>query len=81
MKKLFAFILALAMTLALTVPAFATTPRGKGYTDGTVNVGNYDYPVTIVHIIRSVLSRFQREKKCGEYTHNLKKLSIADSKK
>lgn len=45
MKKLFAFILALAMTLTLTVPAFATTPRGKGYTDGTVNVGNYDYPV------------------------------------
>lgn len=47
MKKLFAFILALAMTLALTVPAFAATPRGKGYTDGTVNVGNYDYPVRV----------------------------------
>lgn len=37
--------------------------------------------ISVEFIIRSVLSRFQREKKCGEYTHNLKKLSIADSKK
>lgn len=47
MKKLFAFILALAMALALTVPVFAATPRGKGYTDGTVTVNGQGYPVRV----------------------------------
>lgn len=68
MKKLFAFILALAMTLALTVPAFATTPRGKGYTDGTVNVGNYDYPVRVQILTDSELQCIHQMYDNGNYS-------------
>lgn len=47
MKRMRAFIMALIMTFALTVPAFATPRSDSGYRTGTVNKNGATYSVTV----------------------------------